>query len=104
MGEGARLTGREGCCWPGSPQRKAGAMARALMFRAGTVGMICAAYEVELTRGTETTEGSIRPVRDCTNLATELVRGTGLCSDCAEALSQSSNVSVARVIRRPELN
>ena len=45
---------------------------RALVFRAGTVGLLCAAYEVELTPGTETAKGTITPVRDCTNLATEL--------------------------------
>jgi hypothetical protein len=82
---------------------------RALVFRAGTVGLICAATEVELTPGTETTQRSMRPVRDCTNLATVHVRSgecvTAFCPDCAEAVRQSSNVGVVtRVIRRPELN
>jgi hypothetical protein len=83
-------------------------MSRALMFRTGTVGLLCAAYEVELTPGTETHKGTIRPVRDCTNLATELVQTgechTGLCPDCAEALASSPQVSVARRIIRPESN
>jgi hypothetical protein len=75
------------------------------MFRPGTVGLICAAYEVEITAGTEHRQGTIRPVRDCTNLATErVVSGecvTGLCPDCADALANSPGIGVVeKVIRR----
>ena len=80
---------------------------RALVFRAGTVGLLCAAYEVELTPGTETAKGTITPVRDCTNLATELLASggdvTGLCPTYADAVAQSPEISVATV-KRPETN
>jgi hypothetical protein len=82
-------------------------MARALLFRAGTVGLICAAYEVEIERATQDRQGTIRPVRDCTNLATELVAGQGtetaLCAVCADAVGNSPAVGVAK-IQRPGSN
>jgi hypothetical protein len=78
------------------------------MFRAGTVGLLCAAYEVELTPGTETHKGTIVPVRDCVNLATVLVQSgdcsTGLCPECAEILAKSPQISVAKGTIRPENN
>ena len=82
---------------------------RALVFKAGTVGMFCAASEVEIEPATETRQSTMRQVRDCTNLATEHVATgecvTAFCPDCAEAISQSPNVGVVtRVIRRPENN
>jgi hypothetical protein len=78
---------------------------RALLFRAGTVGLICAAYEVEIRSGTEGRAGSIEPVRDCTNLATELLEGadgnkTRLCAPCRDLIVAS--LSISRVIvQRP---
>jgi hypothetical protein len=79
------------------------------MFKAGQIGLLCAAYEVELMPGTETHKGSITPVRDCVNLATERVATgdcyTAFCPACAEAFANSSAISVIdRVIRRPEFN
>jgi hypothetical protein len=81
---------------------------RALVFRAGTVGLICAAFEVEIERGTEGREGSIRPIRECTNLATELLvtgeTSTRFCAGCAEQIARSPNTSVVRAIQRPRNN
>jgi hypothetical protein len=59
------------------------------MFRVGTQGLTCAAYEVAIESGTEHREGTIRPVRDCTKAASEVVQNTGLCSDCASIFRQS---------------
>lgn len=80
------------------------AVKRALVFRAGTVGLICAAFEVAIERGTEGREGSIRPIRECTELATVMVQGTRFCAGCAEQLARSPNVSVVRAIQRPRNN
>jgi hypothetical protein len=84
------------------------AVKRALMFRAGTVGLICAASEVEITSGGQDRPGTIRPVRDCTNLATELVEGadgcqTGLCAPCRDLIVGSQSVGRVRV-QRPRNN
>jgi hypothetical protein len=77
------------------------AVKRALVFRAGTVGLICAAYEVEIDRGGQDRQGSIRPVRDCTNLATERWEAngtvTGLCGTCRDAVAASPSVGTVRV-------
>jgi hypothetical protein len=83
-------------------------MARALVFRAGTVGLICAAYEVEIQSGGQDRPGTVTPVRDCTNLATEQLVGddgcrTGLCAPCHDAIVAS--MSVRRVVvQRPRNN
>jgi hypothetical protein len=83
------------------------AVQRALVFRTGSMGLICAAYEVEIERGSEDTEGTITPVRDCTNLATELlVYGgtyTRLCAPCRDLIVASPAVNVASV-QRPRNN
>jgi hypothetical protein len=79
-------------------------MPRALLFRAGTVGLLCAAYEVEITPGTETHRGTITPVRDCTNPATERIQGTSLCAECATAFANSPQVGVVEGTIRPETN
>jgi hypothetical protein len=75
------------------------AVQRALMFRAGTKGLICAAFEVAIERGSEDREGTIRLVRECPNPATVEWQGTGLCADCAELL-QHAEISVVRNIKR----
>lgn len=72
------------------------AVKRALLFRMGTQGLTCAAYEVAIEPGTETHKGTIRPVRDCTKPATEVVQETGLCADCADVLRRSPQISVLR--------
>jgi hypothetical protein len=84
------------------------AVKRALVYRAGSVGLVCAAFEVAIERGTEGREGTIRPIRECTELATELwVTGdtsTGFCAGCAEVIARSPNTSVVRAIQRPRNN
>jgi len=74
---------------------------RALVFRAGTVGLVCAAYEVEIDGGGQDRQGSIRPVRYCTNLATERWEAngtvTGLCATCRDAVAASPSVGTVRV-------
>jgi hypothetical protein len=84
------------------------AVKRALVYRAGTVGLICAAFEVAIERGTEGREGSIRPIRECTNPATELLvtgeTSTRFCAGCAEQIARSPNTSVVRAIQRPRNN
>jgi hypothetical protein len=81
---------------------------RALVFRAGTVGLVCAAYEVEISSGGQDREGSITPIRSCTNLATELLEGadgcqTGLCAPCRDLIVAASSLSTVRV-QRPRNN
>jgi hypothetical protein len=81
---------------------------RALLFRAGTVGLICAAYEVEFESAGQDRPGTIRPVRDCTNLATEVLEGadgsqTGLCATCRDLIASASSVGTVRV-QRPRNN
>jgi len=76
------------------------AVKRALLFRMGSQGLICAAYEVAFEPSTETRQGTIRGVRDCTKQATEVVNGTGLCSDCADILRRSSQLSTVRHISK----
>lgn len=70
---------------------------RALVFKAGTVGLICAAYEVAIERGIEGREGSIRLVRECTELATVMVDGTRFCAVCAELVVGQGRTDVALV-------
>jgi hypothetical protein len=83
------------------------AVKRALVYRAGTVGLICAAYEVEIDGGDQDREGSITPVRDCTSLATELwVAGgtvTRLCAPCRDLIAASPSVGTVQV-QRPRNN
>jgi hypothetical protein len=81
---------------------------RALVFRAGTVGLICAAYEVEIEGAGQDRAGSMRVVRDCTSLATELLEGadgcqTGLCAPCRDVIVASLNVSRV-IVQRPKNN
>jgi hypothetical protein len=78
------------------------AVRRALVFRAGQVGLICAAYEVELEPGTELRAGAVRLVRDCTSIATERLEGadgsqTGLCAPCRDLIAASTSVGIVRV-------
>jgi hypothetical protein len=65
------------------------AVKRALMFRVGTNGLICAAYEVGIEQGTETKQGSVKPIGGCPKPATEVVQNTGLCSDHATFFRRS---------------
>ena len=81
---------------------------RALVFKAGTVGLICAASEVEITSGGQDRAGSVRLIRSCTNLATELLEGadgsqTGLCAPCRDLIVASQSVGRVRV-QRPRNN
>jgi hypothetical protein len=81
---------------------------RALVFRAGTVGLVCAATEVEITSGGQDREGSITPIRSCTNLATELLEGadggqTGLCAPCRDLIVASMSISRV-IVQRPRNN
>jgi hypothetical protein len=75
------------------------AVKRALLFRVGTVGLTCAAYEVAIERGSEDQEGSIRPVRDCTNPTEHIVQGTGLCTDCATIYCRTTQIEVVQRIK-----
>ena len=84
------------------------AVKRALVFRAGTVGMICAAYEVAMESATEHHPGTITPIRSCTNPATELLEGedgcqTGLCAPCRDLIVASLEVSRV-IVQRPRNN
>ena len=83
------------------------AVKRALVFRAGTVGLICAAYEVEIEGGGQDRPGTIRQVRDCINLATERWEAngtvTGLCATCRDAVVASPSIGTAQ-IQRPRNN
>jgi hypothetical protein len=72
------------------------AVKRALVFRAGSSGPTCAAYEVAIERGGRGRQGTIRPIRHCTNPATVTWRGTGLCAGCHDVIQQSPEISVAR--------
>lgn len=75
------------------------AVNRALMFRAGENGLICAAYEVGIERGDQDRDGRIRPIRSCTNLATATWNGTGLCAGCRTVLERAA-ISVAEHIKQ----
>jgi hypothetical protein len=72
------------------------AVQRALVYRAGTVGLVCAAHEVAIEAGAEGREGSMRPVRQCTELASVMLNGTRFCATCAEQIA-ASELSVLRV-------
>ena len=74
------------------------AVKRALLFRMGSRGLICAAYEVAFEPDTETHKGTIRGTSDCTKLATEVVNETGLCTDHAAIVRNSPQLSAVRHI------
>jgi hypothetical protein len=84
------------------------AVQRALVFRAGSMGLICAAYEVEIEGGGQDRKGTMRAIRDCTNLATELWTAGGtytrLCAPCRDAIADSPDVGVVRTQQRPGTN
>jgi hypothetical protein len=78
------------------------AIRRAVVFRVGTVGLICAAYEVAIERGTEGREGTIRPIRDCSKPTTVMLQAkdrslTGLCDDCADTALSKPNLGLTEV-------
>jgi hypothetical protein len=77
---------------------------RALMFRVGTAGLTCAAYEVAIERGSQDREGTIRPVRDCGKPATELIERTALCADCAPIFRLAIDAGRVKVVQRIEKN
>jgi hypothetical protein len=82
---------------------------RALVFRAGTVGMLCAATEVEIVSGTELRAGTITPIRSCANPATEILVGedgcqTGLCAPCRDLIVASMSISTVKLVQRPRNN
>ena len=87
-------------------------MARALLFRAGTVGLVCAAYEVEIIGGSELRPASMNTVRDCTNPATVMLETEGgcktaFCQSCRDLIVESLSIpgTVGRVqIQRPRNN
>jgi hypothetical protein len=76
---------------------------RALIYRAGSVGMICAAVEVAIEPGGQDREGSLRPIRDCTKPATVTVNETRFCADCGDTIARSPKQSVVRA-QRPSSN
>jgi hypothetical protein len=81
---------------------------RALVFKAGTLGLFCAANEVEIESGGQDRAGSVRLIRSCTNLATERLEGkdgcqTGLCAPCRDLIVASQSVGTVRV-QRPQNN
>ena len=78
------------------------AVRRALVYRAGTVGLVCAAYEVAIEAGAEGREGSMRLIRRCTEPATVMVHGTRFCATCAEQIA-ASDLGVLRV-QHPKTN
>jgi hypothetical protein len=77
------------------------AVKRALVFRAGTRGLICAALEVAIDQGTEIRQGTMRGIGECTKPATVIVHNTGFCEEHGEQIARSRNVSVVdRIIRK----
>jgi hypothetical protein len=76
------------------------AIKRMLVYRAGTVGLICAAFEAAAEPGYETSPGTLRPIRECSNLPTVMLNGTRFCESCADAISRSSNVGVVTKVTR----
>jgi hypothetical protein len=75
------------------------AVERALVFRAGTRRPTCAAFEVAIEEGSRGQVGRMRGIRQCTNPATVIWMGTGLCVGCRDLIEQS-DISVARDIGR----
>jgi hypothetical protein len=81
------------------------AVKRALLFRIGSNGLTCAAYEVAIEQATEHSKGTIRPIRDCPKPATEVVKNTGLCADCADVSVEAHKLTASRGgILRPRVN
>jgi hypothetical protein len=76
---------------------------RALTFKVGTQGMLCAATEIEFESATETRKSVTRIVRTCTNLATVVWKNTSFCEDCASqiVLSGGDMYVIDRIERRP---
>jgi hypothetical protein len=77
---------------------------RALVYQAGTLGLVCAAYEVEIDSGGQDRAGTITPVRDCTELATEVLEGpdgsqTGLCLACRDVILAYASMGTVHVQR-----
>ena len=73
------------------------ALKRAIAFRAGTVGLTCAAFEVTIERGTEIKAGVIRGVTDCPEPATEIEDQTGFCAKHADWHRRSQDVSIIEI-------
>jgi hypothetical protein len=78
------------------------AVKRALVFRAGSVGPTCAATDVAIEKGTLANPGTLRPIRECTNPATVLWKGTGFCVECRDVIRRSSSIGVVQSIQRKE--
>jgi hypothetical protein len=70
------------------------AVRRALTFRAGTQGLLCAAQEIEIEPATEINRAVVRTVRPCVNMATVVWRNTGFCEDCASLVVLSPETFV----------
>jgi hypothetical protein len=74
--------------------RSAMTVKRALTFRAGTQGLLCAAQEIEIESATEINRAVVRTIRPCVNLATVVWRNTGFCEDCASLVVLSPETFV----------
>lgn len=74
-------------------------MARALMFKVGAQGMLCAAYEVEMIAGTQISKGKAVPYKTCTEPVDKVVGITGLCANHARLFVKDPVVyNAARII------
>ena len=70
---------------------------RAIAFRAGSIGLTCAAFEVTIEKGTEIRAGVIQSVTDCPEPATEVEENTGFCAKHAKWYRQSADVAVIEI-------
>jgi hypothetical protein len=79
-----------------------GSQWRSSMFRIGTAGLTCAAHKVAIEGGSQDREGTIRPVRDCSNPVAEVIEQTGLCADCAPIFRLAIKAGRVKVVERIE--
>jgi hypothetical protein len=78
------------------------AIKRGVVFRVGTVGLTCAAFEVAIEAGGQNRAGSMRPVRDCVQAVTAVLQAkdgslTGLCDDCADAALSKPELGLTEI-------
>jgi hypothetical protein len=70
------------------------AVQRALVFKVGSVGPKCSAYQVAIDKDA----GTLRTLRQCSNDAGVFWRGTSLCVACFRTIARSE-LGVLKVVR-----
>ena len=70
---------------------------RAIAFRAGSIGLTCAAFEVTIEKGTEIRAGVIQSVTDCPEPTTEVEESTGFCAKHADWYRRSADVAIIEI-------